>query len=491
MKRIVLARDEYRDRVQACWLGKNIGGTLGAPFEGQTYVNDLSFYEPVPTEPLPNDDLDFQLVWLCMLEERGADVSAADLADFWKRHLMAYPWNEYGFCARNLERGLMPPVSGWFENYYVDEMGSPIRSEIWACVAPADPQRAAALAWLDAAADHAGGEGMWGEMFWAAVESAAFVEQDPDMLIDIGLAMIPPASNIARVVREARWCRRSGRRWAEARDRIVRIYGNAQPCHATQNHGFTVLGWLYGEGFSDRLCKAVNCGYDTDCTGATLGALLGILGGTEAIPRTWSDPVGTAIVLHRLTGQIDAPREVGELTARVAAVAERFAEAECARVGFGDSNALPPELPARLFRNEEAAAAAARDVRSAVARDRDVEVTLHYLGGPVFEAGLARSVRVRCRRSGRELQPSSVAVSAPDGWRVRSRGREAGLVELEPPSFEGIASLRVEVSVEGETYAATFAALSPSEAQGFPSAENVEYCPTCQGRKGTCICGAK
>ncbi|MCJ7751625.1 MAG: ADP-ribosylglycohydrolase family protein, partial [Armatimonadetes bacterium] len=336
MKPIVLARGEYRDRVQACWLGKNIGGTLGTPFEGRTYVNALSFYEPVPTEPLPNDDLDLQLVWLCMLEERGTDVSAADLADFWKRYLMAYPWNEYGFCARNLERGMMPPMSGWFENYYVDEMGSPIRSEIWACIAPADPQRAAALAWMDAAMDHAGGEGMWGEMFWAAVESAAFVEEDPETLIEIGLAMIPPASNIARVIREAQWCRRNGRRWAEARERIVHIYGNAQPCNAIQNHGFTVLGWLYGEDFGDRLCKAVNCGYDTDCTGATLGALLGILGGTETIPREWSDPVGTGIELHKITGAIDAPRDVGELTGRVAAVAERFAEVEGARMGFGE-----------------------------------------------------------------------------------------------------------------------------------------------------------
>ncbi len=192
MAPIVLGRKEYRDKVYACWLGKNIGGTLGAPYEGAKYVNNLTFYDPVPTEPLPNDDLDLQLVWLQMLEERGADVCVADFAAYWSKHASAYPWNEYGFCSRNLERGLLPPLSGWFENYYVDEMGSPIRSEIWACVAPADPQRAAALAWMDSAVDHAGGEGMWGEMFWAAVESAAFVIADPHTLINIGLAMIPP-----------------------------------------------------------------------------------------------------------------------------------------------------------------------------------------------------------------------------------------------------------------------------------------------------------
>ena len=75
MADIILSREEYRDRVYACWLGKNIGSTLGAPFEGRKYVNDLTFYEPVPTEPSANDDLDLKLVWLCMLEERGIDPS--------------------------------------------------------------------------------------------------------------------------------------------------------------------------------------------------------------------------------------------------------------------------------------------------------------------------------------------------------------------------------------------------------------------------------
>jgi len=35
MPPIVLSEPEYRDKVYACWLGKNIGGTLGAPVEGR------------------------------------------------------------------------------------------------------------------------------------------------------------------------------------------------------------------------------------------------------------------------------------------------------------------------------------------------------------------------------------------------------------------------------------------------------------------------
>jgi ADP-ribosylglycohydrolase len=485
---IILSREEYRDRVYACWLGKNIGSTLGAPFEGRKYVNDLTFYEPVPTEPSANDDLDLQLVWLCMLEERGIDLSLAHFADYWQRYLTAYPWDEYGFCARNLERGLRPPMSGWFENYYVDQMGSPIRSELWACLAPADPQRAAALAWMDAVMDHAGGEGVWGEMFWAAVESAAFVIDDPTTLIDIGLHMIPPSCHIARAVREAVWCFENGKRWAEARERIERIYGHEHPCNAIPNHGFTILGWLYGEDYGERLCRAVNCGYDTDCTGATLGSLLGILGGTSAIPKRWSDPIGTGIVLHKFTGDIEAPKDVEELTARTAAMAERLAEVEGARVAFGEQKDIPSHLLSLLYRNEEAEAAAARDVRCAVSRDGEAEITLHYHGGPVFQPGIARRLTVGGRKIGRSAACSRARLHAPPGWEVREGevgGRE---FTVTPPAFEGIERLRVEIEIDGQRHSAEFAALGSSEARGFPSLQNVEYCPVCQGRQGSCLC---
>ena len=34
---------EYKDKVKACWLGKNIGGTLGAPFEGYRGVYAVTY----------------------------------------------------------------------------------------------------------------------------------------------------------------------------------------------------------------------------------------------------------------------------------------------------------------------------------------------------------------------------------------------------------------------------------------------------------------
>ncbi len=472
----------YRDKVYACWLGKNIGGTLGTPYEGRKYVNDLTFYDPVPTKPLPNDDLDLQLIWLKMLEDKGLPPRLPYFAEYWQRYAHAYPWNEYGFCTRNLVRGLRPPVSGWFENYYVDEMGSPIRSELWACLAPANPQRAAALAWLDSAMDHAGGEGMWGEMFWAAVESAAFVIQDPLTLIRIGLAMIPPSCSIARAIREAVWHWQNGSRWAAARDRIVTIYGHVQPCNAIQNHAFTVLGWLYGKDFGDKLCKAVNCGYDTDCTGATLGALLGILDGTAGIPEEWSRPVGKEIVLHKFTGHFDAPADIEELTDRTVALARQYADEN--GVILGEGNTIPDNILSLLFRNEEALAAAQRDIRAAVAADRDLDISLHYHGEPVLYPGVARFLSVSASRHGKPV-PVEVELKGPADWHIKPEGD--GFLVL-ADSVPDRNTLQVRLKTDDTVYAAEFTILGPGEAKGYPSGLNVPICPTCRGTQGMCIC---
>ena len=58
----------FRKKVMGCWLGKAVGGTLGQPYEGCDGPNDLTFYDPVPTDMVPNDDLDLQVLWSCVMD---------------------------------------------------------------------------------------------------------------------------------------------------------------------------------------------------------------------------------------------------------------------------------------------------------------------------------------------------------------------------------------------------------------------------------------
>src|SRR5690606_20708292 len=125
---------------------------------------DLTYYPELPDGPLENDDLDLQLVWLHALEQYGPKLNAWHLGKEWIDHVF-FPSDEYGYALTNLRRGLVPPVAGWFGNPFTNCMGSPIRSEIWAMVAPGAPHVAAHFAYQDAIVDHAGGEGVYGEVF--------------------------------------------------------------------------------------------------------------------------------------------------------------------------------------------------------------------------------------------------------------------------------------------------------------------------------------
>ncbi|MEM1583048.1 MAG: ADP-ribosylglycohydrolase family protein, partial [Candidatus Bathyarchaeia archaeon] len=163
----------YWDKVYGCWLGKNAGGTLGGPLEalyGRDEMFNVWWYPKLVEGGIPNDDLEIQLVWLQALRDRGINLTARDLAEYWLDCILYNP-DEYGLHKTNLRLGLQPPVSGWYNNWFKDCMGSPIRSEIWACIAPGAPNISARYAYQDAICDHAGGESVYGEIFNATVES--------------------------------------------------------------------------------------------------------------------------------------------------------------------------------------------------------------------------------------------------------------------------------------------------------------------------------
>jgi len=287
-----------RDRIYACWLGKNIGGTMGTPYEGSREMNDIQGFKSKPGQPLPNDDLDLQLVWLKALAEVGPQkLDAKALGEYWLSYI-GPPWNEYGICKANMLMGIVPPMSGELNNDdWKHSNGAWIRTEVWACTHPAMPEKAIRFAYEDSCVDHGYGEGTYAAIFVAALQSSAFVCDKLDDLVEIALSKIPADCRVARSIGIVYDCYNKGLDWKAARQAVVEDSADLGWFQAPANVAFAVLGMKYGEcDFKKSMILAINCGDDTDCTGATVGATLGIMYGMKAIPEDWRAYIGDDIV---------------------------------------------------------------------------------------------------------------------------------------------------------------------------------------------------
>ena len=50
---------------------------------------------------------------------------------------------------------------------------------------------------------------------------------------------------------------------------------------------------LYGnKDFGKSICIAVQTGFDTDCNGATVGSVVGMINGISKIGKKWTEPIG-------------------------------------------------------------------------------------------------------------------------------------------------------------------------------------------------------
>lgn len=348
---------QYRDKVYACWTGKNIGGTIGGPYEGTREMLNVTGFSTEAGKPLPNDDLDLQLVWLHAVEFEGPrNITADVLGEYWLSFITGY-WNEYGIAKRNMERSILPPLCGDVKNPWKHSNGAWIRTEVWATLAPAYPDLAVRFALEDAKVDHGFGEGTYAAAFVAAVESAAFVVCDIRKLIEIGLSKLPADCRTAKTVKLVIKCYESGKTPAEARNIIQKENADLGDgwFQAPSNVGYVVLGLLYGEGdFKKSMLTALNCGDDTDCTAGTVGAIMGLMYGTQGLPADWCDYIGDEIVTGAINPCLSMPRvkTCRELTDRVASLAPsvlRFNRMNAQTVELGEGNEAAEEEIAKFL----------------------------------------------------------------------------------------------------------------------------------------------
>lgn len=421
---IALDRKAVKDKIYACWLGKNIGGTMGTPYEGRTEMQDIQGFKTEPGVVLPNDDLDLQLVWLKAAEQEGPySLSEAVLGEYWMSFIPPH-WNEYGICKNNMKAGLVPPLSGSYENPWKHSNGAWIRTEVWACMAPGCPDIAMKYARMDASVDHGDGEGTYAAMFVAAIEAAAFVIHDLRKLIDLGLSKIPADCHMARTIKVLLDCKDNGIDWKTARQLIVDDCSDLGWFQAPANVAFAMLGLLYGDGdFKKSMIYAIDCGDDTDCTGATLGSIFGILNGTAGIPKDWSAYLGDNIVSVAIDrGTLyGIPTTCTALTDRVYNMIPVMLKANNAGVYLADADDIPEADVNRYWDSSVASSLISIPGNSTLTSFVWADCRVIYPDGPVISADGTTKIKLVIHNNlsvGNIPKHMHFKWHLPEGWSV-------------------------------------------------------------------------
>jgi ADP-ribosylglycohydrolase len=347
----------FADRVHGAWLGRAAGCLLGKPVEkiprgGIRAIAQSTGNWPVtryftevgldgeiadrypwnrrsrPTSLIENidgmpedDDLNYPLIALDLLERHGDGFTTDDVARSWLANLPGgRVFTAERIVYRNLLDGYEPDVAGAVANPFRDWIGAQIRTDVYGWTHPGDPVAAARLAWTDARLSH-GRNGVYGAMFAAAACSAAVVERDVATVLETGLSVVPPESRLTAAITMGAELGAGPLSSEDALDAIYARYGELHWVHVLNNAATLAFALVRGAGdYARTITTAVTGGWDTDSTGATAGSIAGGLLGAAALPPEWIDPLR-----NRLASTVPGFDGIGfdTLAARTVALAER------------------------------------------------------------------------------------------------------------------------------------------------------------------------
>jgi ADP-ribosylglycohydrolase len=352
--RIEVDESELPDRVRGAWLGRTVGNTLGKPVEGLTRAEleiylkasghwPLRGYLPL-LDPLPagvarlhpsaasatagrfvdvprDDDIDWTILALHLLEKYGRDLTTAQIAAEWlDRVPFTQTYTAERAAYRNLIHGITPPETATRSNPYREWIGALIRGDAFGYALPGDPGGAARLALVDARLTHTA-NGLYGELWAAALVAAALGTTEPADAIRRATAIIPARSRLAEAIHDVLDLFDRGVSHTDALDHVDQVLGEYPWVHTINNAALIAIGLLWGSSFIDAVGITITGGRDTDSNAATVGSVYGALHGASGIPAAL---VGTTHVRVRSAVRDFDRVTIDELTDRTLRVVEAF-----------------------------------------------------------------------------------------------------------------------------------------------------------------------
>ncbi|MCL7382100.1 ADP-ribosylglycohydrolase family protein [Streptomyces sp. 35G-GA-8] len=311
-------------RISGAWLGRCVGNTMGKPVEGLTPAEVGKYLEAVGQrpqtgylpllDPLPegvshlhesapfasaglfdavprDDDIDWTILGLHMLETYGSALSTADIAREWLDRIpFTQTFTAERAAYRNLVSGLKPPATATANNPYREWIGALIRTDIYGYVHPGRPRAAARMALTDAVLSHTA-NGIYGAMWAAALVSEALVASSAPQALEAASQVLPRTSRLYESQQRLLTLADSGAAAEDALQWIDTELGHYNWVHTVNNAAIITTALLWGGGdFVRSIRLAVRAGNDTDSTAATTGSVIGALHGASAVPERLVEP---------------------------------------------------------------------------------------------------------------------------------------------------------------------------------------------------------
>ena len=317
------------ERIRGAWYGRIAGCLLGKPLEGIrtdeliTLLKETGNY-PLSRWPLQSemtdevtkryrfclrnkcfvdniacapadDDTNYTVMAQRIVDKYGKDFTPDNILASW---VASQPLNAYFTAERvaycNYIRGYRPPDTASYKNHYREWIGAQIRADYFGYIHPGRPDLAADMAWRDASVSHVK-NGIYGAMFVAAMLARAAVSASTQDVLQCGMAYVPRTSRLYDRLSIVLHAYRRGVPSEDVYAQIHREYDEHTGygwCHVIPNAMIVAASVLYGKGdYGTSVCLAVQAGFDTDCNGATVGSVLGMLRGYRGVGAEWVTPL--------------------------------------------------------------------------------------------------------------------------------------------------------------------------------------------------------